>query len=68
MEKAHYLGVKKNCHPFNIPSFLKGNFLLITNMDMKIGSYGMPSNVPKKTAQNGHFWECRPQILYFLMT
>ena len=23
---------------------------------------------PQKTAQNGHFWACRPQILYFLMT
>ena len=28
----------------------------------------LTSNVPKKTAQNGHFWACRPQILYFLTT
>ena len=25
-------------------------------------------NAPKKTAKNGHFWACRPQILYFLTT
>ena len=52
--KAHYLRGKKNT--CNIAAFLKGNFFLITNMDIKIGSYGTFSkNGPKK----------RPRIAIF---
>ena len=62
-----------NISKTSVPSHMRFGGPLVDMLQYQHIKFGvnrrcLTNNVPKKRAQNGHFWACRPPILYFLIT